>query len=105
MLVILKDNNNYNNNSRTFILRIKMQSELRGASKVIYICTLAGRMTSVMCHIASTFPLARQGTILSNHRVIGIATNTSMMLSCALVSNLMMTAEVELPDEVYVSVG
>jgi len=35
---------------------------------------------------AEAFPPARQGTILNSHRVIGIATNTSMVLNCALVT-------------------
>ena len=55
-----------------------MQCKLRGAGH----CTSAGRMTSVVWHIAEVFPSARQGTILNNHRVIGIATNTSMAQSC-----------------------
>ena len=42
--------------------------------------------------IAEAFPPARQGTILNNNRVIGIATNTSMVLIWALVTYLMMTA-------------
>jgi len=33
-------------------------------------------------------------------RVIGIATNTSMVLDCALVTYIMMTADVGLPDAV-----
>ena len=78
------------------MLRLKMHCKLRGAGH----CTSAGRMTSVLWHIAETFPPARQWTILNNHRVIGIATNTSVMLSCTLVTYLMMTAEVGLPDAV-----
>jgi len=31
---------------------------------------------------------ARQGTILNSHRVIGIATNTSMVLNCTLVKKI-----------------
>ena len=58
-------------------------------------------MTSILRHVAEAFPPARQGTILNNHRVIGIATNTSMVLSYALVTYLMMTAEVGLWDVVY----
>jgi len=41
-------------------------------------CTSAKRMTSILRHVAEAFPPARQGTILNSHRVIGIATNTSM---------------------------
>ena len=57
-------------------------------------------MTSILWHIAETFPPARQGTILNNHQIFGIATNTSMVLNCALVTYLMMTVEVGLPDVV-----
>ena len=63
-------------------------------------CTSAGRIISVLWHIAEAFPPARQGTIPKNRRVIGIATNISMVLSCALVTYPMMTAEVALPDAV-----
>jgi len=51
-------------------------------------------------HVAEAFPLARQGTILNSHRVIGIATNTSIVLKFALVTYIMMTADVGLPDAV-----
>ena len=78
-------------------MRLKLQCKLRGAGH----CTSAGRMTSVLWYIAEAFPPARQGTILHNHRLIGIATNTSMMLSYALVTYRMMTAEVGLPDAIY----
>jgi len=44
-------------------------------------------------HVAEAFPPARQVTILNSHRVIGIATNTSMVLNCALVTYIMMTAD------------
>jgi len=56
-------------------------------------CTSAKRKTSILRHVAEAFPPARQGTILSYDRVIGIATNTSMVLNCALVTYIMMTAE------------
>jgi len=56
-------------------------------------------MTSIMRHVAEAFSPARQGTILNSHRVIGIATNTSMMLNCALVTYIRMTVDVRLPDE------
>jgi len=52
-------------------------------------------MTSILRHVAEAFPPARQGTILNTHRVIGIATNTSMVLTY-----IMMTADVGLPDAV-----
>jgi len=61
---------------------------------------LAKRMTSILRHVALAFPPARQGTILNSHRVIGIATNTSMVLNCALVIYIMMTAVAGLPDAV-----
>jgi len=63
-------------------------------------CTSAKRMTSILRHVAEAFPPARQGTILNSHRVIGIAINTSMVLNCALVTYIMMTADVELPHAV-----
>jgi len=43
------------------------------------------------------FPPARQGTILNNHRVIGIAANTSMVLNCTLLTYIMITANAGLP--------
>ena len=52
-------------------------------------------------HVAEAFPPARQGTIINNHPIIRIATNISMVPNCALVTHLMMTAEVRLPDTVY----
>jgi len=57
-------------------------------------------MTSILRHVAEAFAPARQGTILNSHQVIDIATNTSMVLNCALVTYIMMTAEVGLPDAV-----
>jgi len=57
-------------------------------------------MTSILRHVAEAFAPDRQGTILNSHRVIGIATNTSMGLNCALVTYTMITADVELPDAV-----
>jgi len=74
-----------------------MLCKLKGAGH----CTSARRMTSVLRHVAETFPPARQGTILNNHRVIGIAANTSMVLNCAaLVTYIMMTADAGPPDAV-----
>jgi len=57
-------------------------------------------MTSILRHFADTYPPAWQGTIQNSHRVIGIATNTSMVLNCALVTYIMMTADVGLPNAV-----
>jgi len=57
-------------------------------------------MTSILRHVTEAFPPAKQGTILNSHRVIGISTNTSMVLNYALVTYLMMTADVGLPDAV-----
>ena len=87
---------NNNNNTWTFVLHLKLQSKLAGAGH----CTSAGCMTGVLWDIAEAFPPARQRTILNNHRVMGIATNTSMALSCALAANLIMTAQAGLPDAV-----
>jgi len=55
---------------------------------------------TILRHVAEAFPAANQGTILNSHRVIGIATNTSMVLNCALVTYIMMTTDVGLPDAV-----
>jgi len=71
-----------------------MLCKLKGAGH----CTSAKRMTSILRHVAEAFPPARQGTILNNHRVIGIAANTLMVLNCALVTYIMMTADAGLPD-------
>jgi len=57
-------------------------------------------MTSILRHVAEAFHPARQGTILNSLGVIGIATNTSMVLNCAVVTYIMMTADVGLPDAV-----
>jgi len=51
-------------------------------------------------HVAEAFTRARQMTIPNSHQVIGIATITSMVLNCALVTYIMMTADVGLPDAV-----
>ena len=56
-------------------------------------------MTSILKHVAEAFPPARQGTILNNHRVIDIDTNTPTVLNCALVTYLMMIGGVGLPDD------
>jgi len=63
-------------------------------------CTSAKCMTSILRHVAEAFPPPRQGTILNSHRVIGIATNTSMVLNCAIVTYVRMTADAGLPDAV-----
>jgi len=56
-------------------------------------------MTSILRHVEEAFPPARQGIIINSHQVIGIATNTSMVLNCALGTYIMMTADdVGLPD-------
>jgi len=73
-----------------------MLCKLKGAGH----CTSVKRMTSILRHIAEAFPPARQGTILNTHRVISIATNISIVLNCALVTYIMMTADVGLPDAV-----
>jgi len=73
-----------------------MLCKLQGAGH----CTSAKHMTSILWHVAGAFPPPRQGTILNNHRVIGFATNTSIVLNCALVTYIMMTADAGLPDAV-----
>jgi len=73
-----------------------MLCKLKGAGY----CTLAKRMTSILRHVAEAFTPARQGTILNNHRVIGIAANTSMVLNCTLVTYIMMAADAGLSDAV-----
>ena len=62
----------YYNNNEKLILRPKCRSKLRGAGH----CTSAGHMIRILRHVAEAFPPDRQGTILNNHRVIGIAMNT-----------------------------
>jgi len=58
-------------------------------------------MTSILrLPLAEAFPPARQETILNSDRIIGIATNTSMVQKCALVTLILMTADVGLPDAV-----
>jgi len=74
----------------------KCRSKLKGAGH----CTSAKRMTSILRHVAEAFPPAKQGTILNSHRVIGIPTDTSLVLSCALVTYLMVTANVGMLDAV-----
>jgi len=73
-----------------------MLCKLKGAGH----CTLEKRKTGILRHVAEAFPPARQGTILNSHRVISVATNTSMVLNGALVTYVMMTADVGLPDAV-----
>jgi len=73
-----------------------MLCKLKGAGH----CTSAKRRISILKHVAEAFPPARQGTILNNHRVIGIAANISMVLNCALVTYIMITADAGLPDAV-----
>jgi len=84
------------NNKRDLYCAVTCQRKLKGAGH----CTSAKHMTSILRHVAEAFPPARQGTILNNHRVIGIATNTSIVLNYALVTYIMMTADVGLPDAV-----
>jgi len=82
--------------TRNIYCATKCRSKLRGAGH----CTSAKHMTSFLRHIAEALPPARQGTILNSHRVIDIDTNTSMVLNSALVTYIMTTADVELPDAV-----
>jgi len=62
-----------------------MLCKLKGAGH----CTSAKRITSILRHVAEAFPPATQGTTLNNHRVYGIAANTSMVVNCALVTYIM----------------
>jgi len=64
-------------------------------------CKSAKRMTSILRHVTEAFPPAKQGSILNSHRVIGIATSTSMVLNCTLVTYIIMTADIGLPDAVW----
>jgi len=80
--------------TRNLYCATKCMSKLRGAG----LCTSAKRMTSILMHVAEAFPSARLGTIRNSHWVIGIATNTSMVLNCALVTYTMMTADVGQSD-------
>jgi len=73
-----------------------MLCKLKGADH----CTSAKRRTSILKHVAEAFPPARQGTILNYHRVISIATNTSLVLNSALVTYITMTADVGLTDAI-----
>jgi len=74
--------NNNNNNNLTFIMCLgnAMQTQKRRSLHI------GKRMTSILRHEAEAFPPARQGTILNNYQVIGIAANTSMVLNCAFVT-------------------
>jgi len=84
----------------TFILRLKlaMQTQRRRSLHI----GKTHDQYRILRHIAEAFSPARQGTILNSHQVIGIATNnTSMVLNCALVTYILMTADVGLPDAVY----
>jgi len=73
-----------------------MLCKLKGAGH----STSAKRMTSILRHVAETFPPARHGTILNSHRATGIANNTYMVLNCALVTYIMITADAGLSDAV-----
>jgi len=55
-------------------------------------CTSAKCINSILRHVAEAFPPARQGTILNSHRVIRIATITSMVLNCAFVNGCSLTS-------------
>ena len=74
----------------------KCRSIFRGADH----CTSAGRITSILRHIAEAFPPARQGTILNNHRVISIANNISTFGAKLHLSDLFNDdSKVGLPDD------
>jgi len=83
--------------TRNVYCAAKCRSKLRDAGH----CKSAKRMTSIMRHVAEAFPPARQRTIILNsHQAIAIVTNTSMVLNCALVTYIMMTADIQLQDAV-----
>jgi len=73
-------------NNERFILRRKMpkQTQRRRSLRI-------GKTD-----VAEAFPPTRQGTILNSHRVIGIATNTLIVLNCALVTGCSLTSYPEL---------
>jgi len=89
-------NNNINDLTLFLYCALNMLCKLKGADH----CTSAKRMTSILRYVAEAFPPAKQWTIINSHRVIGMATNTSMVLNCVLVTYIMMTADVGLPDAV-----
>jgi len=86
MYEIRLDNNNKN---EKFILRHKMQKQTQGRRSL---------------HISKTYDqhleACCKGISSCSHRVIGIATYTSMVLNCAFVTYIRMTADVGLPDAV-----
>jgi len=92
-LLTSSSSSKHNNNASHLYCTQKLKQTHRRGSH----CTSEKRMNSILRHVAELFPPARQGTILSSHRVIGIATNTSMVLNCALVTYVMKTADVGLP--------
>jgi len=75
-----------------------MQKQTQIEAQVIAQYKSAKRMTRILRHVAEAFSPAWPGTILFSNRVIRIATNTSMVLNCALVTYIMMTADVGMPD-------
>jgi len=85
---------NNNNNNPTFILRLKhaMQTQRNR-----YIGKTHDQHLEACCRGISS---CWEGKILISHRVIGIATNTSLVLNWALVTYIMMIADVGLPDAV-----
>jgi len=85
-----------NNNNKKFILRRKMQKQTQ-RRRSLHIAKTYDHHLEACC---GGFPPARQRTILNSHRVLGIATNTSMVLNYALVTYIMMTADVGLPHAV-----
>jgi len=89
-------NNNNNLTLKIVYGALNMLCKRKGAGH----CTSAKRMTSILRNVAEAYPPAKQETILNCHRIISIATNTSMALNCALVTYIMMTADVGLPDAV-----
>jgi len=95
-----------NNNNLIFIMRLgnAMQTQRRMSLQIgkmhdQHLEAFAEKNTSANASrcwscVAGDNPPAMHGIILNSHRVLSIATNISMVLNCALVTYIMMTADV-----------
>jgi len=63
-------------------------------------CTSPKRMTSILRHVAEAYPPARQGTILTPIESSALLPILQLVLNCAIVTYIMMTADRGLPDAV-----
>ena len=88
-----------NNNEKFYIAPQKLKSSEAQIIANRQDARVMTRATRVLRQVAEVFPPAMHGIILIDHRVIDIATNTSMVLNCALVTYLMMIAELGLLDD------